>query len=282
MQPPRVGLTEALSDTVTFDASTLDLSDKCQQIEQMTDPDKRKSLPLYRRIADEIVAGIARGTYPVGSLLPTEEVFCHRYAVSRHTVREALRAIETMGLVSRRQGQGTRVLASPQDRRLRVSFSTLRELEQHTHDIRLNGITASLIEADEGLALELKCAPGDRFLRIRCTQDPVDPFLIRSRAVHETIVIEAYAELLARLPKNTRPVFHLLEDMFNERIHTIEQEVAAVVLTPRQAGLLEVPKGSAGLRIKRTYHGHPPNPVMLTYNTYAGDHFTLTLDLRAD
>ncbi|WGF88468.1 GntR family transcriptional regulator [Marinivivus vitaminiproducens] len=246
----------------------------------MTARKTNASIPLYRRISNEIVEGIVSGHYPVGSLLPTEEDFCRRFGVSRHTVREALRAVEAMGLVSRRQGQGTRVQGPSQARSLRVSFRTLHDLEQHSYDVRLTGIRAATIEADDKLALELPCVAGDRFVRIRCSQDPIDPLLARSAALHENFVIEPYGALAENLAAHKGPIYHLLERLFGETIREIEQDVSAVALTAKQARALDVPLRSAGLRIKRTYHGRAHKPVMFTYNTYAGHHFTLSLRLR--
>ncbi|MDA8251605.1 MAG: winged helix-turn-helix domain-containing protein, partial [Rhodospirillales bacterium] len=65
--------------------------------------------PLYQIVAKELIAAIQRGEYPVGSELPSEALLCEQFRVSRNTVREAVRLIEQTGMVSRRQGVGTRV-----------------------------------------------------------------------------------------------------------------------------------------------------------------------------
>lgn len=65
----------------------------------------------YALLAESIVEDIRKGRYAVGSMLPTEAVLCKQFGVSRHTVREALRKLGDMGLVSRHQGIGTRVKA---------------------------------------------------------------------------------------------------------------------------------------------------------------------------
>ena len=65
--------------------------------------------PLYQIVAESLIAAIQRGEHPVGSELPSETALCARFNVSRNTVREAVRLMEQAGLVSRRQGIGTRV-----------------------------------------------------------------------------------------------------------------------------------------------------------------------------
>src|SRR3546814_19168491 len=65
-----------------------------------------KSQPRYLEVADALLADIMAGQFPVGTMLPTEIELCGRFDVSRFTVREALRRLDEMGLVSRRQGSG--------------------------------------------------------------------------------------------------------------------------------------------------------------------------------
>jgi len=61
---------------------------------------------LYRQIADQLRALIARGEYPVGSRLPPERDLSAQLGVSRPSVREALIALEVEGLIEVRMGSG--------------------------------------------------------------------------------------------------------------------------------------------------------------------------------
>jgi DNA-binding GntR family transcriptional regulator len=65
--------------------------------------------PRYLAVAERLSKAINQGEYGVGSLLPTESELCEKFGVSRHTVREALRKLRDLGLVTRHQGVGTRV-----------------------------------------------------------------------------------------------------------------------------------------------------------------------------
>src|ERR1700743_3219188 len=64
----------------------------------------------YLQIARTLRKEIVDGVYPVGSQLPTEHQLCERFAVSRYTVREALRRLREDNLVSSRPRAGTRVV----------------------------------------------------------------------------------------------------------------------------------------------------------------------------
>ncbi|MDT6982362.1 FadR/GntR family transcriptional regulator [Streptomyces lusitanus] len=54
---------------------------------------------------------IERGAYAIGDKLPSEAELCRGLQVSRPVLREALRALQTMGLTVSRTGKGTFVVA---------------------------------------------------------------------------------------------------------------------------------------------------------------------------
>lgn len=65
--------------------------------------------PLTTRsmdITECLTRRIIAGDYPVGSKLPTERALAEEFDVARHVIREALKRIEAVGLVTIRQGSG--------------------------------------------------------------------------------------------------------------------------------------------------------------------------------
>ncbi len=67
---------------------------------------------------------VSKGEYQAGKKLPTQDVLQKDYGVSRTTIREALKKLETLGVVNIRQGDGT-YLNSPD---LHVDVSRLNPL----------------------------------------------------------------------------------------------------------------------------------------------------------
>ncbi|MEO9174604.1 MAG: FadR/GntR family transcriptional regulator [Gaiellales bacterium] len=59
--------------------------------------------------AEKIKELITSGAFPPGSQLPPERDLCLRLAVSRPTLREAIRSLGAMGVLQSRQGAGTYV-----------------------------------------------------------------------------------------------------------------------------------------------------------------------------
>ncbi len=62
---------------------------------------------IYEDVARQIQALIADGALAAGDMLPPERELAERFAVSRGSVRDAIRVLELVGLVVPRQGEGT-------------------------------------------------------------------------------------------------------------------------------------------------------------------------------
>lgn len=64
---------------------------------------------MYEQIAEQIEALIRAGSFPPGARLPAERDLAERIGVSRPSLREAMIALETVGLIETRIGDGTYV-----------------------------------------------------------------------------------------------------------------------------------------------------------------------------
>jgi len=80
------------------------------KVRNMTTHAEYQDLPTAsRRVTVQLVRGILNGSYRSGDKLPTERELAEDFSVSRHVVREALKRLETLGLVRIRQGSGAHV-----------------------------------------------------------------------------------------------------------------------------------------------------------------------------
>lgn len=61
------------------------------------------------QVVEEITARIMKGEYKPGDMLPPESYFTEYFGVSRVTIRESFKKLNTLGLVTIRQGKGTTV-----------------------------------------------------------------------------------------------------------------------------------------------------------------------------
>jgi GntR family transcriptional regulator, transcriptional repressor for pyruvate dehydrogenase complex len=66
-----------------------------------------KSTRIYEEIVRQVKQLIAEGRLKTGDRLPPERELAEKFVVSRTSVREALRALESLGLIESRPGEGT-------------------------------------------------------------------------------------------------------------------------------------------------------------------------------
>jgi DNA-binding FadR family transcriptional regulator len=97
-------------------------------------PITQPSAKLYRgRVADQIVddlrGQILSGTLPDGSRLPSEQELAAHYDVSGPTIREAIRVLTAMGLLSTRNGSRTTVEVRS-DALLVMSIASIMQFEK--------------------------------------------------------------------------------------------------------------------------------------------------------
>ncbi|MFI7133857.1 GntR family transcriptional regulator [Nonomuraea sp. NPDC050153] len=69
--------------------------------------------PKYAQIVQAITGKIADGTYPPGSLLPSETQLVKEFGVSRPTVVRALQVLQLRNVIDREHGRGSYVKAAP-------------------------------------------------------------------------------------------------------------------------------------------------------------------------
>lgn len=110
---------------------------------------------LYRRVARAMIDDLQSGTYTVGDRMPAERDIAARLGVSRPVVREAMLAMEVLGLVEARLGSGTFVIRLPGDREEPAFTVSPFEL-----------VEARLLFEGEAVALAAQHISDDEILRL--------------------------------------------------------------------------------------------------------------------
>ena len=206
---------------------------------------RRAQSPLYAALAQSLSEGIADGTYPVGTLLPTEFMLSEQYGVSRQTVREALRQLTAQGLLLRQPGIGTRVQMQPSTVRYTHAVHSFSDLEQYARELRLVIERVEDVVATGELAQFIGCREASPWLYVR------EHLMSRSgTAMHV-----------------------LLEREYGEVIHEIRQQIHAIPLSEEAAAILRVPAGSPGLEVRRRFYGAGGRLVLSGHVVHAGTQY---------
>lgn len=125
----------------------------------------RSRQTLHKEIAESISEKIISGAYPERTLLPAERELCEEQGVSRTVIREAMKLLESRGLVRIERGRGTVVQAVDHEPvtdslklMLRRSHHTLEQLLEVRTILETAMVTlAAERRTDERLAAMERC-----------------------------------------------------------------------------------------------------------------------------
>ena len=233
--------------------------------------------PRYQQVANELIDGIGGGIYPVGGLLPTEMELCQQYNISRSTVREALRKLRDIGLISRRRRVGTKVVSRSPSASYRQATNSISDLLQYADDTRVEILSTKRIVCDASLAEQLECRVGRAWLRVDSLRTIPDA---------PTPICMTTAYLDARLPNLERnlqgingPISAMLERTYGVRIARVEQSIQAIALGKRHAKLLKAEAGNPALLATRRYYREDGTLLEHSSAVHPSDRFTYVTSL---
>jgi GntR family transcriptional regulator len=232
----------------------------------------------YLQIARTLRKEIVDGVYPVGSQLPTEHQLCERFAVSRYTVREALRRLREDNLVASRPRAGTRVVPRPASSSYAQDAMSIDDLLAFAAGAQLNIEFNEMVTIDDDLAARTGLEAGSRWLSVRGYRQADDASVPLCRT--EYYISRTFAAVGRLLHRHTGPIFPLIEDLFGVSIAELHQEIAAVLLSPELADGLGVEAGTAALQMRRTYKTSDGELAQVTINTHLSSNFRYAIIMR--
>ena len=235
--------------------------------------------PLYQRVAERVSNDIRQGVYEVGALLPTEADLCAQFKVSRQTVREAIRLLSELGLVSRHQGIGTRVQRDSVVEAYVQRLGNLSDLWQYVKETH-----RKVLRVVEVVAAEARVAlPGDpktkwRMLEgLRFVESEKKPI-----AWTQVYVLPAYAAVTLAKDRDRFPIYSLIEKRYGLKARTVRQEITGVSIDKDVAALLCVAPKSVGLSVQRKYFSMAEEVFEVTISIHPADRYRHTMQLNLD
>ncbi|MEA5668044.1 GntR family transcriptional regulator [Stenotrophomonas sp. MH1] len=237
----------------------------------------RRSKPRYAELGDLLQAAIEKGDHPVGTLLPTELELCERFNVSRHTARAALAQLISAGLVQRRPGAGTRVIAQNAAMRYEQQIDTVDLLMQYGNTARLEVLEAERLIADLAMAQYLDIAEGKDYLRLHCLR--LEEHTHAPGAVIEVLIpirTGVPTERFLDIASTARTLARFLEP---GRLSRVEQVFDATAFDAGDAKLLDIRKHEPALRVQRRYRDAQGRLLLITISLHPPGRFAYSMVL---
>lgn len=237
-------------------------------------------MPRYLQLAQTLVAEIEAGRHAVGDLLPTEHELCEQFGASRFTVREALKRLVQMGMVTRQAGVGTRVLGPRQSIGYRQTLEGLTDLHRYTDETKLTILSRETVEVSGSLAGELGARAGEAWLLVEALRQSVGDGL--TIAFTRIYIHPAFRGLSGLDGSDNSPIYTRIEQQFGEQIVEVRQQIQGVAIDADVAGLLDVKRGTPGLRVARAYVNRRSEIVELAVSLHPADRFSYSQTFHRD
>ncbi|MEX0280797.1 MAG: GntR family transcriptional regulator [Arenibacterium sp.] len=214
-------------------------------------------VPLYQQIFVILQNKIQSGELAAGETIAGEKELCDEFGVSRITARRALNELAQSGLVDRKRGRGTRVLAQSNVQPLVASMDGLLENVQHigrTTTVRVLKHGKARAGIDVARALDVdEAATVVRSIRVRDLAEAPMSYLM-------TWVPEDIGELIAGQDMSRTPLLLLLEEAGVD-VTRAQQTVTATIADPEVALALDIPAGAPLIDVRRIVSDRTQRPV---------------------
>ena len=232
----------------------------------------------YLQVARTLRKEIVDGVFPVGSQLPTEHELCERFAVSRYTIREALRRLRDDNLVSSRPRAGTLVVPRPSTNSYAQGVMSIDDLLAFAQGARFVIETNAMVSVDDALAERTGLTPGTEWLAVTGYRRADDDGVPICRT--EYYINRSFAAVGRLLQRHTGPIFPLIEDLFGVSVVEVHQQISAVVLSVDLADRLQVQAGAAALQMRRSYTTSDGEIAQVTLNTHPSSRYRHSMTMR--
>ena len=229
--------------------------------------------PLYLQLQRRLSQAMAEGRLKPGDSLPPERDMATMTGLSRVTVRKAVQALVADGMLVQRRGSGTFVAAKVE--RLEQALSLLTSF---TEDMARRGKSVESVWLSRAIhspapeeVMALGLGAGDRVARIERVR--------RSDGV--PLAIERASLPLSVLPDPMlveTSLYAVLQERGLRPVRAV-QRISAANVGARDAEMLGVAPGVAGLRIERIGYLASGRVVEFTRSLYRGDAYDFAVEL---
>lgn len=235
--------------------------------------------PRYVKIFNVLSRRLESGKYRVGMRLPTESELCDEFKASRFTVRESLRRLVEQGMVQRRQGAGSVVVAAKPQAKYVHTLSSLGDLFQFALDTHYELVSLKQVTIPEDIAQDIGGVAGERWWQLkglRCNEKGGKPFIV----LHSYVAPRA-GDYVRELEHVVGPFYAHLAQRTGEEILGAEQDLHGAPMTAEISGQLQVKTGTIGMCALRRYLTKK-GTLIASYNWHVAEKFHYRMKMSRD
>jgi GntR family transcriptional regulator len=204
----------------------------------------------YGQLADRLREFIRTGRWQPGEKLPAERALCSQFKLSRITIRQALRLLESERLLERRHGSGTYVSPYP-TRRIPLMIDYTGSMRLHAPKLLREVLLQRWRKADQEVAQGLAIKAGENYLyaeRVDVLEDG-QPVAWDEVRIPEPFAAELTAKELARVD-----FVETWAKLCGFSIKSCQQTIEAAEASAEDFRKLNIPSGKPVLKSTEVYH----------------------------
>lgn len=222
----------------------------------------------YFPIYSDLVEKLNTDFYKDASYLPSENLLCKEYNVSRETVRKALTLLEENGFIQKQQGKGSFILRNKpinlQISRL-ISFSELENAKQFKHETKIVEMQEGIIPYSYFLEKQDKDVFATHVTRIRIIDG--EPIIIDEDYILKDVVPEIKQASIEG------SLYRYLEDELHLDISYANKEFTVEKASKRDCALLNIEEGEYVVVIKSNVFLSDTRMIQVTVSKHRVDKF---------
>jgi GntR family transcriptional regulator len=232
-------------------------------------------IPLYYQLENILRSKIEGGEALPNHRLPTEQELSKEYKISRATVRQALAALVSEGLLYRKQGKGTFVTEkASQTKSVKLTGFT-EDLFSEGHQAEVKIMEIRRAPAPERVAAVLRVPAGEeviRFKRLRSLDGAPFSYVIN-------YLVPDTGEKISERDLQGHTMLHLLEEKLGISLGTIRHSVEAVKADVEVASLLAISVFEPVLYMATAVYSAEGQAVETVDSYFRADRYRYTVEL---
>jgi GntR family transcriptional regulator len=239
----------------------------------------KRAKTMHQSVASTLRERISYGIYPENEMLPPELMLSAEFDVSRHTMREALKALVLEGLIERSPGRGT-VISARSARGGTWGIKSLEEMigEFAASDIKIlyKGLVPArqFPQAAEVFSMRKN---GTLFQLRRIMGNKNGPAVVNT-----LFTLVKYAQRIPNDLIGYKPLIRLIEEYCRIQTVRARQIASAIGANAQTAKLLGVRVGTPLLLLRRTYVNGDDEPIEHTELICRPDRYQQSVDFLRD
>jgi GntR family transcriptional regulator len=228
--------------------------------------DKESFVPLYYQLADLLRESFTKGELKPGEHIPSENELMKKYNISRGTIREAMRLLIKEGLIKRIKGVGTFVVPPKIEHETNGITSFSRVMLESGIRPSAEVLKLEYLPAPFHIAQALQLRPGEDVVLVkRLRFANAERLMIERSYYRKEIGQDLFNEDL------TQSIYTMWQEKYHYKLSRSEKTLEVKTVSTKDSKLLEIPKNSPVVVLRRLVYFGEEYPIEYAEDTYRSD-----------